>query len=219
VGFWLDEKFEIQKAVLGVQPLQGDDKKADGIGTILSAMLLKVLPAGVAWHATTDNGANFVNAVKEQLLHQHTRCFAHTVQLVVRKALEQHKAPGVSQRSRRLFSSRRCSQLTGKGSGHLPRSRPQPGVCRVTRWSSEFHSIESVLTSEKALIQVQYVKKEHQLSELDFLALKELAVALEPFACAATMLEGEKYPTLNLMIPVWKKIEQAKNRQQSWSER
>lgn len=50
------------------------------------------LAAGVAWHGTTDNGGNFVNAVREELGHQHTRCFDHTIQLVVNKALEQFEA-------------------------------------------------------------------------------------------------------------------------------
>lgn len=47
---------------------------------------------GVAWHGTTDNGGNFVNAVKAELGHQHTRCFDHTIQLVVNRALEKFEA-------------------------------------------------------------------------------------------------------------------------------
>lgn len=47
---------------------------------------------GVAWHGTTDNGGNFVNAVKNELGHQHTRCFDHVIQLVVNKALERFEA-------------------------------------------------------------------------------------------------------------------------------
>ena len=41
----------------------------------------------------------------------------------------------------------------------------------------------------------------------DFWQLEELLIVLEPFVSAVTMLEGEKYSTINLLMPVWRTLE------------
>ena len=189
--------------------------------------------ADKAFHATTDNGANMVNAISV-LGCLHTRCFAHSLQLLVNKALDGHddlisKAKafvGIFHHSTNNADKLR----TLAAALRLPISELKQ--CEPTRWQATFYMLDSIVQLWPAIKVLQDDTKSHskqkaelvvplekQLSPDDITLLERLTVTLAPYAAitrsvrAVTVwfvpdyqcvqLEGENYPTLNLVLPCW----------------
>ena len=83
---WLDPDFVMQRLMLGVERLEGSDT-SQAVGKTLTAVFERFEIKDKVFHATTDNAEPLVKAITD--LHLlHTRCFAHSLQLIVQKALD-----------------------------------------------------------------------------------------------------------------------------------
>lgn len=208
-GHWIDQAWTLHRACLGVARVQGEDRKSAGIAPLISNILKRVTNS--AWHGTTDNGGNYVNAVRDELNHQHTRCFAHTIQLVVKEAIEQFD--GVLDKCKAVVRAFHMSSDAALALESMQSATKEKRTKLIswtpTRWDSVFLMIRSVCWSEKALtnLQVQFVEHGSQLNAEDFVKLNELMIALRPFYEADRTLEGDSYITSALLIPTWKTLE------------
>lgn len=78
-----------------------------------------------------------------------------------------------------------------------------------TRWSSCYHMIKRCIVLQKGLDFVTANLKElrqYELAEEEWNLLSEIVNFLEPFAVTTKYIEGFKYPTLSLVIPLYNKL-------------
>jgi len=187
-----------------------------------------------------DNAANARNAA-EAMKIPHINCYAHSLQLVVRGALKPFDH--LLRRLSRLVSAFHnkhgwmdtLKQLFGIFSSHLD---PKPDFVEpiknvLTRWSSDFAMLESLLDKIKAInmtleqkcaavkdvdVVVDSATGEAALSSKDRITdddaatMEVIFLALAPLKAATEALEGEMYPTLMLALPEWVAIESALRR-------
>jgi zinc finger BED domain-containing protein 1 (E3 SUMO-protein ligase ZBED1) len=203
---WLDEDFRMQRAVLGISRLMGShthDKIADCLREVIARFDL----TSKVFHATTDNADPWVQAVRDVLELLSTRCFAHSLQLVVKHALEANET--VIKRVRDVVSlfhhspgkqevlevmQKQVGMSPGKLIGDVP-----------TRWSSTHDMMQSVLKNRPALnlIMDPTIPLAKQLNDSDYDTMEELVAGLKPYKEITIATQGEMYPTLNMLLPLW----------------
>ena len=203
---WLDEDFVFQRAVLGVERLSGSHTH-EHIGEILRALMQKYGIMDQVFHATTDNADSWVKAIREILGILHSRCFAHTLQLIVNQALASNES--VISKARAVVSLFHHSSTKvdvfealqkqlGKGESKL--------VTDVsTRWQSTYAMLKSVVDNQEVLqiCPPNVIPPDKLLSDKDFAVLRELAAGLLPYYEVTNDIQGEYYPTMNELLPTW----------------
>lgn len=201
---WLDENFEMQRAMLGVERMVGSHTHQH-----IADMILRVLDAfdvrDKAFHVTTDNAENWVKAVNEVVGILHSRCFAHTLQLLVNNSLSKHeklisKVRGVvtvfSHSTAKVEQLEASQLLCG-----LKKKKLSTDV--VTRWQSKYDMCKDVFENRKALEMGELIPLEKRLSVKDWVDLAELVAGLKPYREVTDDLQAEMYPTLNQLLPSW----------------
>jgi hypothetical protein len=201
---WLDDDFRMQRSMLGVERMLGSHTHQN-IGDMLVRVLDSFGIRDKAFHFTTDNAENWVKAITEVVGGLHSRCFAHTLQLLVNKALEKHEklisdvrgVVTVFSHSTAKVEQLEASQLLCG----LPKKRLSTDV--VTRWQSKYDMCKDVFENQRALEMGELVPLDKRLSATAWAQLAELVAGLKPYREVTDALQAEKYPTLNLLLPSW----------------
>ena len=63
-----------------------------------------------------------------------------------------------------------------------------------------------IRTGLDAMTGIERDLREHELSDEDWHVLKQVTIFLEPFANVTREIEGSKYPTLNVVIPLYNSL-------------
>jgi len=236
VVHYVDEEWELQKEVIGCEPFGNVRHTASEIRSktelILNELDLRI-PSVSSF--VVDNGANMVSAWES--LGTVQRCAAHTLELSVRKALECEdnekendcevlsvqetlkKAKAVVNYFSRSTIGKNVLASSKEALGLPSRSLKQDVQ---TRWRSSYEMVCSLVESRDAIALYDVVNEnkssecstfgENQLLPNDFDLLEALSKALKPCAFASQMLEGDKYATAGLVLPLlFRMIEQLEN--------
>lgn len=158
----------------------------------------------------SDNGANIKCAVNDYLKMYHNPCIAHTINLSVNDAL---KNPLL------LELLKKCKSIVGyfkhsvQGSEKLKLTQQQMGlpVLKVkqdvaTRWNSCLHMLRRLIEIKDALsvAMASLPKSPEFLSANEWKIVEDCVQILKPAEDMTTILSAEKYPTLSLVIPLFR---------------
>lgn len=131
-------------------------------------------------------------------LPKHSRCFAHTLQLVVKDGLKDcspHLKTVITKASN-IVSFVRKSIIASEILEDYKRLQ----AANATRWNSQLHMICSVLNVPE--LELDKIDCKTKLSSYERKLLSELCTILEPFDKATVLVQGEKTVTASLPIPV-----------------
>jgi len=129
-------------------------------------------------------------------------CFAHSLQLAIRDGLK-----GTPYLSRSLS---KCIQLTRKSYKSTKITELLEDIGKtinrsnLTRWSSEYLMIKSIIALERKTIdEITDIIDDDELkfSQHDFIVLQEAVEILEPFAEITSRIQSESVVTISLVVP------------------
>ncbi|CAF2863964.1 unnamed protein product [Rotaria sp. Silwood2] len=139
---------------------------------------------------------------KNDTIPKRLSCFAHSIQLVIRDGLKD--APYLSNSlskciklAQRSYKSTRIADMLDDMGKTI--NRPN-----ITRWSSEYLLIKSVIAFGKNLIdEITDLIDDNDLkfSNNDFIVLQEAIEILEPFAEITSRIQSESVVTASLVVP------------------
>ena len=156
----------------------------------------------------SDNASNIKKAIKELGL-PHVGCFAHTLNLVVKKAL--------SSTGRLQDIIKKCRKIStyfnhsSKASNKLIEFQAQNGFSKhklkqevETRWNSTYHMLERYLEQRKVVsMTLEWFDKGDMNLDADEVKETEMAVeSLRLFEEVTSHISAEKQPTLSKIGPI-----------------
>ena len=206
-GHWINTDWELRSRVLATQEFSSTLAKT-GINVkqhlteifqhyeINTDLLTKAV-------FTTDKGSNIVCALRDE---ERLDCVNHVLNRVLQHALEAKHAPqaitDLITASKSLVHYVKINSLQDLLTKTLKQS------C-ATRWNSTFYMLQSVLDAHddlKKLFANHKPKELHRVTSISATLLSALVDLLTPFESATKACEGQKEPTLHLVIPKIKKL-------------
>jgi hypothetical protein len=165
-------------------------------------------PVGV-----TDNAANVVKAT--YLNHYpHLGCFAHTLNLAVKKALKVTEVSALQGKLRKVVGAFKHSELRTLQL-HNAEAAHQLKTLNLlqdvdTRWNSFLDMIRRLLKIMPAIVSVLYQCNLVHLvpSDIDISRMEELVAVLLPFEIATKMVCVESQPTCSMILPIMSSLVQ-----------
>lgn len=141
-------------------------------------------------------------------LPPHHRCAAHTLNLIATTDLDKAASQGVSRKLYRSAMSK-CAAIWNKAhrSSGAADSIEEIAQMRclvpsVTRWSSEYHAIEKLMSlTESQLNGICDQLKLAKLHPQETMFLKEYTAILKPLAYSINLLQGEKNCYFGYIVP------------------
>lgn len=141
-------------------------------------------------------------------LPPHHRCAAHTLNLIATTDLDKAASQGVSRKLYRSAMSK-CAAIWNKAhrSSHAADAIEEIAQMRclvpsVTRWSSEYHAIEKLMSlTESQLNGICDQLKLAKLHPQETMFLKEYTAILKPLAYSINLLQGEKNCYFGYIVP------------------
>ena len=160
---------------------------------------------------TTDNARNIVNAV-EVLSWQHFGCFAHTLQLGVKKSMEIPQVSKALARARRVVShfhhSSKSYYILKQKQIDLHTDQLNLIQDVTTRWNSSYYMVERLIQQQQplcaALIEVK--KTELMPSDVEVSVMETFLEVLKPIVEITETLGGEKLVTMSAVKPLLHKL-------------
>eukprot|EP00698_Gefionella_okellyi_P024388 TRINITY_DN8586_c0_g1_i2.p1 TRINITY_DN8586_c0_g1~~TRINITY_DN8586_c0_g1_i2.p1 ORF type:complete len:653 (-),score=106.21 TRINITY_DN8586_c0_g1_i2:756-2714(-) len=178
------------------------------------------IPAAKIVCIVTDNGANYVRAARIAPAHiEHLPCAAHTLQLSIHDAIEDSKPlKNLFTKCNRLIDMAKKSMLLTRSlSKHckaLGIKQTKLKVAVATRWNSQLHAIDTLLSMQGALGALQVEQQKLTLGKSmdgvsdsflqcypdggEWVLMKQAAHVLRAVAEVTTRVEGDTYVTLSL---------------------
>ena len=161
--------------------------------------------------ATTDNGSNIVCAL-EHLEWNNIRCFSHTLQLAVLKAVDVPHVSRALARCRNLVShfnrSVKSTNLFKKKRVDLKHK----SLCLIqevaTRWNSSYYMAERILSQQQPICAtlIELRKGELMPTDAEFKTLENFVEVMKPFVDITEALGAEKWVTISTLTPLLYKI-------------
>ncbi|KAL0161448.1 hypothetical protein M9458_045173, partial [Cirrhinus mrigala] len=198
---YTDSNTELGSVVLGVSKFP-KSHTADNIKEALSELISD-------WGLT----ANMVSAIQKLGLH-HLPCFAHTINLIVKRAVEEHEVMAdIRSRARRVVSYFRSSTnatemliLAQERMGRQPLKLLQEVD---TRWNSTHDMLQRLIDLREPVgaALASLSNDIMPLSSADFDIISESLEVLAPFRYATEELSGEKRVSASKIIPVIRMIQ------------
>lgn len=163
----------------------------------------------------TDNAANVVKAVLDELKASHIRCLAHSLQLSVNKGLDvkMHGMDTLMTKSRKIVGHFHHSTQVEEALHQAQEALQLPTTNLIqdviTRWNSTHNMLTSLVANRKAINNVLQddAKWEHmRITALEVQKMEELIAFLAPFKEATEVLGGQKYCTGSIAYPIISKM-------------
>lgn len=207
LAHYIDADFKFKKVLLECAPLPGShtalniaeeiSRTIDDLGIEKKQILI----------ITTDNALNMQNAVKQHLGLKHFGCFAHTINLVVEKALEVDTIKSTIEKIKAVVAHYKRSNISME---KLLKYQIQTGLAQPkrllqavpTRWNSVFYMLERFLELQDALRSTAGLLDRYvpMLSAEEWQICKDLCSILKPLQEVTQQMSGEQYVTGSLII-------------------
>lgn len=213
---WIDKDWKIQNKVLSTCELSGShtgEFLAHKLSAIISDWKISFSQiAGVV----TDNDAKYVKAIKDVLQWNHYRCYAHTLQLVIKDALSEVLYIGsLIDKFRAIVTHYHHSP---KATSNLTEIQKTVGFKQphklitdtVTRWSSTWMLLNSCYQQQEALIKELSSSAEYCIllpKFEDWSTIKEICELLYPFKYVTESLQSENNLTISVILPMLAQID------------
>jgi len=164
--------------------------------------------------ATSDNGANVVNALRNLNVPFVLGCLAHTIHLAVEKGLKTQRVSRVLCKARKVVEH---FSKSSKSTYQLRQTQVDAGKSLEdalvliqdvpTRWTSTYHMLKRLNQLGDAVHRVLAKSEKRNIRELDLSAedsfqLHELCTILEPLSMAMQSIGGESYCSLSIVEPL-----------------
>ncbi|KAJ3580776.1 hypothetical protein NHX12_027326 [Muraenolepis orangiensis] len=157
---------------------------------------------------TTDNAANYVNAVERHLQAVNVPCMAHTINLAVRKGLA---VRAIESPVNRLKATALHFNKSTTDSYQLESKQKLLGVkpaklindC-ATRWNSTYDMVCRAAEQQAPVAAVIMEKKlgHLELSTSEWTLLEQVRAVLKPFKTATEALSTDRFPTASAVLPL-----------------
>lgn len=166
-----------------------------------------------------DNAANIVNACSTlQAIDENISCFAHSLQLVVGKALDIAEVKNLVNKCSSVVghfkhSTVACNALKLKQQQlNLPEHKLIQAV--KTRWNSVYFMLQRLMEQREAVTAVlgdrNFTSRQHtilyEMTVLEWETISEITGILHPFQVSTTLLSSETTPTLSIIHPLIKSL-------------
>lgn len=200
---YVTPQYDMKSRVLTTTSFPNEAKTADNIRKELQQQLVSVLGFdasvmnSVVW--VTDQGANYVAALRP---YRRLDCQDHLYNTVLRHALDCDELSEIVPEVAETLQAAKALVRYLKQSGLTSRLSKSVKQMAETRFSTVFLTLESIESVYAELQEILQSRGESQrLHDVLPDVLSFLIQFLRPFYDAQRELEGDKYPTLNLVVP------------------
>ncbi|XP_065652748.1 E3 SUMO-protein ligase ZBED1-like [Hydra vulgaris] len=155
----------------------------------------------------TDNGRNIVKAVSS-FPFKHLPCFAHTVQLIIKSAIEETAFDITLAKCHRIVGHFKHSPANNMElhESQIDLDLPQENLIQdvVTRWNSMYDMLRRMLKHKKAITVTLDEQNHHfqTLTEREWEKMEKIADVLQPCKVASELLGGNKYVSSSVVLPI-----------------
>ena len=208
---YVDGSLELASVLLGVLPFP-EVHTASNISAAIRALMEEWSIVGKVSSFVTDAGANMVASARNLNL-RHALCFAHTLNLVVKKSLD--ITPGLQDlrtRARKVVTFFRTSTTAKEKLTEVQEQMHLPALKLIqevdTRWNSTFLMLERIFEQRQAVGAALATLKTdvNPLSSEDYDTIKSCLQLLGPFYQATVELSEEKRVSGSKIIPMTKML-------------
>ncbi|ROL29787.1 Transposable element Hobo transposase [Anabarilius grahami] len=200
---YVTPQYDMKSRVLTTTIFPNEAKTADNIRKELQQQLVSVLGFDasvmncVVW--VTDQGANYVAALRP---YRRLDCQDHLYNTVLWHALNPDELSETVPEVAETLQAAKALVRYLKQSGLTSRLSKTVKQMAETRFSTVFLTLESIESVYAELQEILQSRGESQrLHDVSLDVLAFLVRFLRPFYDAQRELEGDKYPTLNLVVP------------------
>jgi len=151
----------------------------------------------IGWCETDTDSGN-----KDDEVAMRLSCFAHSLQLAIRDGLRD--TPYLSKSLSKCIKLARRSHKSSKIADLLDDIGKSINRSNVTRWSSEYLLIKSILAlGKKTIDEITHLIDDNEIrfNDNDFIVLQEAIEILEPFAEITSRIQSESVVTASLVVP------------------
>lgn len=204
--FIYDDKCEAR--VLATKEMFGSHT-AENIAMELNEISIKWNISTKIVTVVSDNGANIKKAVNDCFQKHHHPCIAHTLHLSITEAISSVASlSSILKKCRAIVGHFKHSVVANdklksvQEQMNLPLLKVKQEVS--TRWNSTFIMIERLLRIKDPLcVTVANLPRTPEFLDADeWNAVEDCVKVLQPSNELTTVLSGEKYPTLSVVIPL-----------------
>ena len=188
------------------------DHTAENLAAGLEDMLTRwKLPISCLSSTTIDNARNITLALAS-MEWPHVECFAHTIQLSVKKAMEVPEVARTLGRARRLVGhfhhSVKSSNILRQKQKDLHHPELSLSQDVATRWNSAYYMLESILKQQQPVFAtlLEVHKADLIPTNAEITCMEIFLDVLKPFVEITESVGGEKWVTLSLVRPLLYKL-------------
>lgn len=192
---WIDDQWQRRSAVIAARPVEGSHT-AENLGGVVKETLSKWGLMNKVHVCLRDNGKNIVAGLRNNKIPS-IACFAHTLQLCVKRGLGSQRAViDALAVARQVASHFSHSVLAKEKLEKIQATVPDLPVHRIiqdvqTRWNSTFYMVQRLVEQKKALI-LYAAEDDLQLpSNNQWLLLERLISVLSPIERATRDVSAE----------------------------
>lgn len=211
---FISTEWGMRTVVLQTRPLHEQHTSthlAEKLTEVVSEWNLK--KNGMPLAVTTDNARNIVNAVGEAGLGPHIGCFAHTLNLAAKKALEIKQVSHVLAKMRSTVGFFHRSTTAA----HVLECKQEmlglPKHCLIndvaTRWNSSFEMVERYLEQQAAVYSALAERSVRNkgigignLSDLELSNAEAIVDVMRPLKTITAVMSTETTPSISMIMPL-----------------
>ncbi|XP_060791742.1 zinc finger BED domain-containing protein 4-like [Neoarius graeffei] len=182
---------------------------ADKLNEVVSEWKLE--RPGMNKAVTTDNARNIVNAIGEAGLGPHIACFAHTLNLAAKKALDVKQVSNVLAKMRSTVSyfhrSTTAAYILETKQDMLDLPHHSLIIDVATRWNSSYEMVERYLEQQAAIYSALTEKKIKtkgiaNLSDQELSYAENIVDVMKPLKMITAVIRTETAPSISMILPL-----------------
>ncbi|XP_060768023.1 E3 SUMO-protein ligase ZBED1-like [Neoarius graeffei] len=209
---FISPEWDMRTVVLQTRPLHEQHTSthlAEKLNEVVTEWKLE--RRGMPIAVTTDNARNIVNAVGEAGLGPHIACFAHTLNLAAKKALEIKQVLHVLAKMRSTVAFFHRSTTAAYILERKQEMLGLPKHCLIndvaTRWNSSFEMVERYLEQQAAVYSALAERNVRSkdimnLSDLELSHAEAIVDVMKPLKTITAVISTETTPSLSMILPL-----------------
>ena len=211
---WVDENYELKKCLLGTIPMK-ERHTAENIYEVIEGkdgILAKwdILQKPRVY--VTDNASNVKKACVDLCDKEWLGCFPHTINLSVAAGLSvaeiERVVAGAKSVVKFIHQSSVARDLLKKYCSQLGLKELRVVTFCITRWNTILYLLQRLCLLQNAVVlTLNDCKKQDLVPSIDdWKIMEEMIEVLKLFETTTVLVSGEKYPTINYIMPLIEKI-------------